>query len=150
MLYTIWDIVKIDEQYSPPYGAAGIPIQHEEWIVIWYELRNKIPMYKIWIIKTQYVTNLFNWYWYNGNIHFKDEISSKVFKKLFKRAWPNNVNCPAFESEKDYLKYKKTDEHNNTNYKTIIQSKFWERDNIKYNKVLAALAKAEAKAKAIT
>lgn len=149
MLYTIWDIVKIDGQYGPPYDVADAPIQHKEWIVIWYELRNKIPMYKVWIIKTNYVTNLFDWYWYSS-LPLKNEISSKVFKKLFKRAWPNNVDCPVFESEKDYLKYKKTDEGNNTSYKTIILSKFWERDNIKYNKVLAALAKAEAKANAIT
>ena len=148
MLYTIWDIVKIDELYSPLYGAVGTSIQYKEWIIIWYELRNKIPMYKVWIIKSQYVCNLFNWYWYNGNITLKNEISAKVFKKLFKRAWPNNVSCPVFESEKHYLKFKKTDAVGN--YKNIIQSKFWERDNVKYNKVLAALAKAEAKAKAIT
>lgn len=154
MKYNIWDIVCLNErlffwntntQSIKKIEGSYEKLTNQEWIILWYETIDAGTIYRVRIIKADYNPRLFDVD--NSILNSWNTISPKVFYKMFKRIAPYKIRR-CFESKQQYIKQRNKYGDNYTI--NIIDSKIWERDNDKYNKVLAAIAKAEAKAKAIT
>lgn len=135
MKYKLWDIILIQQYYnvwssSDPQWEVWT---RAEWIVLWSIKELTVLKYRVWIIwSDKNNVNLFEWYFFNSKWV---DISYKIFKSMFKREWPRNIYANVLESEKDYSKIK--DWPIQSSYKYIIDKKIWERDNKKFNKLLA-------------
>lgn len=143
MKYNIWDIVKIQQSYYNYNWETDVYSEHKEWVIVWYSIKHKIPVYRVRVFNHQYRSRLFSWYRYQNN-NCEHYISQQIFRKMFNRAWMESTLYPVFESLDSLKKFSKKEYSNSEylNYRAIIKSKIWERDNEKYNKVLKALEKS--------
>jgi hypothetical protein len=139
MKYTIWDIVIIEDVCT--FWIHQDRTNKKKWIVLWYSTLKNITVYKVWVIESNYPLALFGWYLYNETTDIN--VSSKVFTKMFKRTSPWTTCYPLGEDITLLKKYLNMTSWYISTYEWIITSKVWERDNVKYNKVLKSLEKSK-------